>query len=258
MTNDFLDSLDLDDSAMIPFIPKVLEKLWELGSMADYIIELVERNIPNNKLKRVVDLGCGKGAVLIQLSEKIKFQGVGIDLMPEFTDEAKTYASQRAYSKNLKFETADIKKSIEKHNNFDLVIYGHDSDIFGNITQSLFELEKYMSNQSWIIIETIYNTNSENNPDDLPTETEFNRQIKESEFKIVDQIIWDKKKLRDINQSNTAIIREQIARLIKSNPDKKQMFNTYLANQVEECHQLENNAQCLTILLERKTSHNTM
>lgn len=258
MTDDFLDSLDLEDSAMIPFIPKVLEKLWELGSMPDYVIELVERNIAPSKLKRVIDLGCGKGAVLIQLSENIKFKGIGIDLMPEFIDEAKTYASQRACTKNLEFETADIKTTIEKHNNFDLVIYGHDSDIFGDLTQSLFELEKYMSNQSWIILEAIYSTNSENNPDDLPNKIEFTQQIKKSDFEIVDQIIWDDKKLREINQSNTVSIREQIVGLIKSNPDKKQVFNTYLENQIEECYQLENNTKCLTMLLERKTLHNTM
>ena len=256
ITHDFLDSLDLENSALIPFIPKILEKLWELGSMPDYVIELVERNIPAAKLKRVIDLGCGKGSVLIRLSEKTKFQGIGIDLMSEFIDDAKTYAAQKAYSKNLEFETADIKKSIDKHNNFDLVIYGHDSDIYGNITQSLLELEKYLSNQSWIILETIYSTNSKNNPDDLPNEIEFIQQIKESEFKIIDQIIWENKKLRDINQSNTASIREQIVGLIQSYPDKKQMFNTYLANQIEECHQLENDVQCLTMLLERKTLHN--
>jgi cyclopropane fatty-acyl-phospholipid synthase-like methyltransferase len=243
---------------MIPFIPKVLAKLWELGSVPEYIIELVERNIPHSKLKSVIDLGCGKGAVLIQLSEKIKFQGVGIDLMAEFIDEAKLYASQRAYSKNLKFEIADIKKAVEKYNNFDLVIYGHDSDVFGNITQSLFELEKYMSNQGWIILEAYYSNNSDNNRHNLPTETEFSYQIKESAFKIVDQIIWDEKKLRDTNQSNTALIREQIVGLIESNPDKKQMLNNYLANQIEECNQLENNVQCLTILLQRKKSENTI
>jgi SAM-dependent methyltransferase len=252
MTDDFLDSLDLDDSAMIPFIPKILKNLWELGSMPDYVLELIEKNITSDKLKTVIDLGCGKGAVLIRLSEKIEFHGIGIDLMPEFIDEAKSYASQRNYSKNLKFETADIKKSVKKHNNFDLVIYGHDSDIYGNIIQSLIELEKYMSKQSWIIFEAIYSINSENNPDDLPNEIEFVQQIRESEFKIVDQIIWDNKKLQDVNQSNTASIRKQIIELIESNPDKKQMFNTYLANQIEECYQLENDVQCLTLLLERK------
>jgi len=253
MTDDFLDSLDLDDSAMIPFIPKILEDLWELGSMGDYVTELVERNIPHDKLKKVIDLGCGKGAILIQLSENFKFQGIGIDLMPEFIDEAKTYTTQSIYSKNLQFETADIKKFVNNHNNFDLVIYAHDSDIYGDITQSLVELERYMSNQGWLIFEAIYSTNSENNPDDLPNEIEFAKQIKASDFEIVDQIIWDNKKLRDINQSNTTSIRKQIKGLIESNPDKKQMFNTYLENQIKECDQLENDAQCLTMLLKRKT-----
>jgi len=249
--NDFLDSLDLVDSEIISFIPEILKDLWELGSMPDYIIDLVEKHIPLNELKRVIDLGCGKGAVLIQLSEKIKFEGIGIDLMPDFINEAKKHAAQKSYSKNLKFEVADIKKSIEQHNNFDLVIYGHDSDVFGNITQSLFELKKYISNQGWILLEAIYSINTENNPDGLPNKKEFIKQLEESELEIVEQIIWDKNRLKQVNQKNTPLISKQIKKLIKTNSDKKKMFTDYLENQIEECKQLEIDIDCVTILLKK-------
>jgi len=249
--DDFLDSLDLDDSEIIPFIPEILKDLWELGSMPNYIIYLVEKHIPPSKLKRVIDLGCGKGAVLVQLREKMKFEGTGIDLMPDFIEDAKNYATQRAYSKDLKFEVGDIKKLTEKHNNFDLAIYGHDSDIFGNITQSLLELEKCMSNQSWTIIEAIYSTNSKNNPDDLPNKTEFVQQLKESELEIVEQVLWNKTRLKQVNQENTLLIGRQIKKLIKEYPDKKSVFTNYLENQIEECEQLENDVNCLTILLKK-------
>jgi SAM-dependent methyltransferase len=252
--NVFLDSLDLDDSEIVPYIPEILKNLWELGSMPDYVIDLVEKHIPSNKLDRVIDLGCGKGAVLIQLSEKNKFEGIGIDLMPEFIDEAKKYAVKSRYSKDLVFEVDDIKKAVEKYDNFDLIFYAHDSDIFGGVTQSLLELKKYMSSESWIIFETIYSINHTNNLEELPNKDEFIDQIEKSGLDIVDQIIWDKDNLRKVNKSNTILIDEQIKRLIKSNPTKEKMFANYLKNQIDECRELENDLECVTIILKNKTT----
>ncbi len=250
--DDFLDSLDLDDSEIIPFIPEILKNLWGLGSMPEYVIHLVEKHIPSNKLKRIIDLGCGKGSVLIQLSEKIKFEGIGIDLMSEFIDEAKRYASRHSYSENLKFEVGDIKKMVEHYCDFDLVIYAHDSDIFGNVTQSLCELEKYMLDQSWIVFEGLYNINQLNNPENLPNKEEFHLQLEKSGFEVINQIVWDKDELRKTNQTNTKLIRDRITHLIQSHPDKEKLFNTYLENQIEECQELEENIECLTLLLKRK------
>jgi ubiquinone/menaquinone biosynthesis C-methylase UbiE len=252
--NNFLDSLDLDDSEIIPFVPEILKDLWELGSIPKYIIELVEKHILPTQLKNVIDLGCGKGAVLIQLSERIKFEGVGIDIMPDFIIEANKRSKQKPYAKNLKFEIGDIKNSMEKHHNFDLVIYGHDSDIFGNITQSLIEINKYSANNRWIILEAIYSINSTNNPDNLPNYKEFIQQLKESEFEIIEQVNWNKNQLKQVNSENTSLISKQIKNLIKTNPNKEKMFTDYLKNQIEECHQLENDITCLTILLKNNSN----
>lgn len=251
--DDFLDSLDLDNSEIAPYIPEILKNLWELGSMPDYVIDLVEKHIPSDKLEKVIDLGCGKGSVLIQLSEKKEFEGIGVDLVPEFVDEAKNYAAKAGYSKSLTFEVGDIKKRSRQHDNFDLVIYGHDSDIFGDIKQSLLELEKYVSHERWILFETLYNTNRDNNPDELPSREEFNDQIRKSGLDIVSQIVWDKDKLRKVNQSNTILIEEQIKRLIQLNPTKQGMFTAYLNNQIDECHELENDLECVTVLLKKRT-----
>lgn len=253
ITDDFLDSLDLDDSQIVPFIPEILKDLWELGSIADYVVELVEKHIPQNKLKKVVDLGCGKGAVLIQLSEKVKFEGIGIDLMPQFIDDARNYAARQSYSKHLKFEVGDLKEQHERHPIFNHVIYGHDSDIFGDVTQSLLELEKYMSDESWIAFESLYSINPANNPEDVPNKAEFMLQIEKSGLEIVEQIVWNREKLRNINQANTASISKQITELIKSYPEKENLFTTYLENQIEECQDLEQNLECLTVLLKRKS-----
>jgi predicted TPR repeat methyltransferase len=64
---EFQNSLDLTSDELESYIPELLKGLWELGSMPEYIIELIGRN-NLGKGKNIIDLGCGKGAVLVKLA----------------------------------------------------------------------------------------------------------------------------------------------------------------------------------------------
>lgn len=64
-----------------------------------------------------------------------------------------------------------------------------------------------------------------------------------------DRINWDRVALRQINRQNTDIIRKNVSRLILKYPDKKEIFNEYFQNQIEECEELENDCICTTLIL---------
>lgn len=64
---DFLDSLDLIDQEMKEHIPYILQDLWELGSIPEYIYLLIDENVDKKGINKIIDFGCGKGAVLIYL-----------------------------------------------------------------------------------------------------------------------------------------------------------------------------------------------
>ena len=58
--------------------------------------------------KRVVDLGCGSGALLVELClQDASLSGIGIDIAPEAVDAARLLAARRGVGDRLEFALAD-------------------------------------------------------------------------------------------------------------------------------------------------------
>src|SRR5512140_3618904 len=87
-------SLSANDAELLPYLPYLLQDLWELGSNPADIIELIEKNVPNKSEMKVLDLACGKGAVSIKLAELIECSIKGIDIIPKFIDAANIKAKE--------------------------------------------------------------------------------------------------------------------------------------------------------------------
>src|SRR5512145_2271616 len=124
---EFLDSLDLTDQEMEIYIPFILQDLPELGSIPDYIFQLIDKNVASGTIKTIIDFGCGKGAVLVYLARRMDIQGLAMDIIPEFIDSAKQYALEHSVNQQLFFTKGDLLKYIDRKEKYDLVIYGYDS-----------------------------------------------------------------------------------------------------------------------------------
>ena len=60
-------SLDGLEFGLFPYLSYLLQDLWEFGASPQIIIELFKKNNIIKNASKVLDLGCGKGAVLIKL-----------------------------------------------------------------------------------------------------------------------------------------------------------------------------------------------
>lgn len=248
---EFLNSLDLIDQEIEAYIPCILEGLWELGSMPNYIISLIKRNIDPKNIHTITDFGCGKGAVLIRLASEFEFSGLGIDIVPEFIASAQKYAKEYYVADSIKFVVGDIREMISNRQKQDIVIYGYDSGVLGDVKEALLQLGKCLSTSGWIILEVAYTPDDQEQIEDLPSERDVNRLIESSGFHKVDKIIWDRREIKRVNQSNNQKIQHQIAALIKAHPDKARLFRQYMDHQLEECAAMENNMICSTWLLQK-------
>ena len=47
---------------LIPYLPYLLQDLWELGSSPKDMVHLISKNIIISEKTKVLDLACGKGA----------------------------------------------------------------------------------------------------------------------------------------------------------------------------------------------------
>lgn len=248
----FQHSLDLTSDELETYVPELLRGLWELGSMPEYIIELLGRNnLGNNNI--IIDLGCGKGAVLIKLAEQFDISATGIDIVPDFIEEASKYAIEYGVSEKVTFKTADIIETIKTVTNQDIVIYGYDAEILGDLKSTLNQLKNCINADGYILLEFMF---ADQLTEDLITENVMKEIIAQSGFQIVDRIDWNRETLKQINRKNTATIQENVKRLILQYPAKQEIFNDYLLNQIEECEALENEYFCTTLLLRQKVNGN--
>ncbi len=246
-----MGSLDVDSPEIMPFIPYLLKDLWELGSIPEYVIELVDRHIPTESLRDVIDLGCGKGAVLIKLYNDLGISGTGYDLVEEFILEAKEKAIAWECEDQVRFEQRDMREVVEQGQAYDLVIYGHDSEVFGDVRQSLEALKQITTKGSWIILETVYLAESDHSVMDPPTEADLKRQLAESGLEVVDQIEWELKAIQEANAKNNRHIQRRVEDLSTAFPEKAQLFADYLTNQFKEAQELEEQLVCVTVLLRK-------
>jgi cyclopropane fatty-acyl-phospholipid synthase-like methyltransferase len=245
---EFQNSLDLTSDELESYIPELLKGLWELGSMPEYIIELIGRN-NLGKVKNVIDLGCGKGAVLVKLAKQFEIKAIGIDIVPDFIQEANKYARDCGVFDKVLFRTEDIIETLKKTSKQDIVIYGYDSEILGSLDNTLRQLTNCVKTDGYILLEFMF---ADQLTEGMVSDKEMKKIIEQTGYRILDRIDWDREILKQTNLQNTVIIKENVKRLISQYPDKKEIFNEYLQNQIDECEELENGYFCTTLLLGQK------
>jgi len=138
-------------TALLPYLPELLLDLQELGSNADAITRVLEGlNLP--KSATVVDLGCGKGAVAIQVAVDLGRRVLGIDLFEPFIECCKEQAGARGVPQLCHFLHGDILKLAGKIEPRDVAIFAALGDVFGPLDQTVSMIRKYIKPGGYIII----------------------------------------------------------------------------------------------------------
>lgn len=248
---DFLDSLDLLDQEMEKYIPYVLQDLLELGSIPDYVFQLINKNVEPKEIKTLIDFGCGKGAVLIYLANRYDFKGFGIDIVPEFINSANQHALKNSVSNRLDFIVGDLLEYLNKKEKYSIVIYGYDSSLLGSVYETVLQLRNSIIDSGYLILEIAFTQDSKNKIEGLPTEKELIEQLDKTDLKIIDKIVWDIEKIKTINDHNNIFINNRIKELKIKDPAKTSIFEKYMNNQIEECKLIENDMTCSTWILKK-------
>ena len=129
-------------TVLLPYLPELLVDLQELGSDAEAITRVLD-GLNLERSATVVDLGCGKGAVAVEVAEDLKLRVLGIDLFEPFIECCKERAKSRGVSELCQFIHGDILKLAGKVEPCDVAIFAALGDVLGPLDQTVSVIRQY-------------------------------------------------------------------------------------------------------------------
>lgn len=244
-------AMDGSSSELFPFLPYILQDLWEMGTSSEIVISLVEKHCENYVNLKILDLGCGKGAVAIELARKFACHCVGIDGVKDFIEDARNKAEEFNVENYCKFECDDIRVRLSALKEFDIVILGAIGPVLGDYDATLNKVSKCIKPSGLIIIDDGYIAEGCGD-DSLQSKAEIIAQVSAAGMELVDEIIMDRSEIERFDNYVFTKIESRCRELIAQNPDKRQIIEDYIRQQEEENEVLESKMICSIFVIAKK------
>ncbi|MCK9305115.1 MAG: class I SAM-dependent methyltransferase [Bacteroidales bacterium] len=248
-----LKTLDSSEKELYRFFSYILQDLWEMGASPEEIISLVKKHSAGFDKLKVLDLGCGKGAVSVKLSKELGCNCYGIDAVPEFVEYARQKAREFNVGNRCKFETGDIRERVKELSGFDIVVLGAIGPVFGDYYDTLTKLSGCINKNGFFIIDDGYiNDNSDFSYPLILKESDLKNQIQKAEMELIDNVIIDSDEQRDVDEIIFKSIKKRCFELIEKYPDKQNIFFEYLKRQESENDIIENVITVAVLVVKKK------
>lgn len=228
---------------LIPFIPYLLQDLFELGSSPKIIIEIL-KSLELSQKSKLLDIACGKGAVSIQIAKLLGFNCLGIDLFKPFVEIANAKAIAMNVDNLCTFEVGDAVEAVQTMRGFDIVVLASAESVLGQIRETIKLMRECIHENGYIIFDGAYliSDSKLDNTDYLTIENyeDTIKQLTSSGDKIIREVTIPSEEVIQINRDYTDAIRVRANELSIRYPEKKDLFLSYVAKQMNECSIIEN------------------
>jgi cyclopropane fatty-acyl-phospholipid synthase-like methyltransferase len=225
-------ALDGDEKDLFPYLPYILQDLNEFGADPETMVLLIQKHTNAGEELKVLDLGCGKGAVSVKISLQLGAACHGIDAVPDFIEDAQKSAVAAGVEHLCIFETDDIREKIHELPEYDVIILGAIGPVFGNYFETLSLLKKHLKDEGILIIDDGYteNNSSFQHPrvQSLDSITE---QVRKAGMVIADIIAVTNESITETDNVILSCLKSRCDELIKLHPEKKHLFENYIKSQ---------------------------
>lgn len=242
-------SLTAETTDLIPFLPYLLQDLWELGSKPEDIIELIAKNIEVKNRLKVFDLACGKGAVSVKLAKELGCYVNAIDIIPEFISYAEQKAKEFGVQELCSFKIGDINLSVTKEQEYDIVIIGAVGEVLGSPKITIQKLKNTIKTGGFIIIDDAYS--QEGLPTNYLSHKQWLEVFEETGMQIIEEKTASEDEVSNTNDTNNEYIINRANELKNKYPDKADIFESYVNSQLAESDELENEIIPVTWMLKK-------
>ncbi|MDR0770940.1 MAG: class I SAM-dependent methyltransferase [Burkholderiales bacterium] len=246
-------SLTAETTELLPFLPYLLQDLWELGSSPKEMVGLIEKHLPVSQETRILDLACGKGAVSINIAASLNVSVCGVDLMPEFIECANQKAKELKVDSLCRFLCGDANEAVNTERNYDGVIFGGAGNILGSPQETLSKLLKTVKPGGYLLMDEAYLPDGSGSEEikfkyEYLTREQWMRLFEDNGLRLVEEL--PSTEGYDFDSDNKAIAL-RADELIAKHPEKRAIFEGYVRSQLNECEDLENNVAAVTWMLQR-------
>jgi len=245
-------SLTADSVELIPFLPYLLQDLWELGSSSLDMLELMNKHMDLKSPLSILDLACGKGAISVILAKELGCEVKGIDWIDEFIIYAKDKAMTYGVSDLCEFVKGDITKLSLHERGYDLVILGAVGDVLGDPKKTIQILKKTIKKHGYILIDDAYGTQGIHH--DYYSKEEWQDVFHQTKVTLIEDKIGDLETIKKLNQLQQSQIKKRAHELAVQYPPSSHLFENYILTQQAECEELEHRIKGVTMLLRKNDS----
>jgi len=235
------DSLEMD-TGMLPFVPELLKGMWALGSSPELVVGLLRPLGLAPERTKLLDLGCGKGAVAVTVAHRLGFSAVGIDACEAFLEEARERAAERGVSHRCRFELMDLRLYVKKASGFDVVVFASLGGLLGGYDQLVGRLRRTVRPGGHILIDDGFLKGG------IPVQragyghyiahAQTLKQLTAHGDTLAQEILTIEQNRR-INQEYLAIIKQNAMALLKNRPELEDSLLSYIRQQEKECEVLD-------------------
>lgn len=248
-----LTAMDCKDREVLPYLSYILQDFWEIGSDPKVIVTLIKKYLINFYDLKVLDLGCGKGAVSVNIAKQLNCVCYGIDAIPDFISYSTLKAEEYGVGYLCKFEVGDIREKIKTLDKYDIIILGAIGQVFGNYFETLTILNNNLNDDGIIIIDDGYIDDLSNFKHDyIFTKSDLKKQIEDAGMQLIDEVVSkeDGSAAANYNKEYENIL-NRCNELSKQFPDKTNIFINYSSQQKTEYDNLRNEITCSTMVVKR-------
>lgn len=238
---------------LLPFLPELLADIWALGSWPAVIVEMLDtRGLSHST--RVLDLGCGKGAVGIRLARDLGFRVLGVDLFEPFIREARERARGENLDDRCEFRVADARDLLMSGGEFDVVVWAALGGALGSFDRCVGQLRQVVRPDGYIVIDDGFYVSEHaivrNGYDHYTSREETHRLLTQHGDELLQETVIPRSEVETCNRENNRCIQARAKGLTERFPEHAERLAGYVDSQVAECEILESSIAAAVWLLQ--------